>query len=186
MPVNVPLQCGLYHYIANGATLEPHMYRARGDSNSIPDIKRYIEEKLSAVQVLKVEEVPANENLNEENEDFRIILGLQEKASQVVFDDRTSVLHFPQPHVVPRQYYSVSSPPDSQQFAPIFFNIGLILISIDPVCNQVLSDLDQMVHELCLLNKQGFRLTDKTETVPKEVPKNESNLTFIFSLKKAK
>ena len=59
------------------------------------------------------------------------------------------------------------SPPDSQQFVPLFFN----MIFLDPVGNQVLSDLDQMVHELCLLDKQGFRLTDKTETVPKEVPK---------------
>ena len=70
-----------------------------------------------------------------------------------------------------RYDYPVSSPPDSQQFAPLFFNIGLILIFLDPVCNQVLSDLNQMVHELCLLDKQGFRLTDKTKTVPKEVPK---------------
>ena len=60
-------------------------------------------------------------------------------------------LHFPQPHIVPRQYYPVSPPPDSQQFAPLFFNIGLTLIFLDPVCNQVLSDLDQMVYELCLL-----------------------------------
>ena len=63
VPVNDPLQCGLYHYIANGTTLEPHMYRGRGDS------KRCIEEKLAAVQVLTVEEVPENENLNKENED---------------------------------------------------------------------------------------------------------------------
>ena len=45
------------------------MYQARGDSNSITDIKRCIEEKLAAVQILTVEEVAENENLNEENED---------------------------------------------------------------------------------------------------------------------
>ena len=72
---------------------------------------------------------------------FCFILCLQEKASQVVYDDRISVLHFPQPHIVPRQYYPVSPPPDSQQFVPLFFNIGLTLIFLDPVCNQVLSDL---------------------------------------------
>ena len=72
VPVNDPLQCGLYHYIANGTTLEPHMYRTRGDISSIPDIKGYIEEKLAAGNATREGPMAANENLmnQDEAEDF--------------------------------------------------------------------------------------------------------------------
>ena len=66
VPVNDPLQCGLYHYIANGSTLEPHMYRTRGDINGIPDIKSYIDEKLAAGKAITAGPLEANENLNDQ------------------------------------------------------------------------------------------------------------------------
>ena len=46
VPTDDPYQCALYHYIAMGKTLEPHMYRKRGET-SVPDIKTFIENKLS-------------------------------------------------------------------------------------------------------------------------------------------
>ena len=36
VPTDDPYQCALYHYIALGKTLEPHMYKRRGES-SVPD-----------------------------------------------------------------------------------------------------------------------------------------------------
>ena len=48
VPTRDPCQQALYHYIATGITLEPHMYRQRGDI-SIPEIKKFIDEKLKKV-----------------------------------------------------------------------------------------------------------------------------------------
>ena len=36
----------MYHYIAIGTTLKAHMYRKRDDDQSVPDIEKYINEKL--------------------------------------------------------------------------------------------------------------------------------------------
>jgi hypothetical protein len=47
VPTNDPRQCALYHYIATGFTLEAHMYRKRGDMQTVPDIQKFIDDKLS-------------------------------------------------------------------------------------------------------------------------------------------
>ena len=114
---------------------------------------------------------------------FCFILGLQEKASQVVYDDRISVLHFPQPHVVPRKYYPVAPPPDGQQFPPFVLNIGLILIFFTLSVTKFFLISTRWFMSFVLfasILKQGFRLTDKTERVPKEVLKKWKQ--FIFYL----
>ena len=45
-PKNDPCQRAMYHYIAWGRTLEPHMYRNINDPVSVPQIELYITEKL--------------------------------------------------------------------------------------------------------------------------------------------
>ena len=45
-PKNDPCQRAMYHYIAWGRTLEPHMYHNIGDSVSEPQVATYISEKL--------------------------------------------------------------------------------------------------------------------------------------------
>ena len=64
-PKNDPCQRALYHYIAWGRTLEPHMYRNINDPVSVPDIAAYIEETLQK----------SNKTLNESlyNEDPAIV-----------------------------------------------------------------------------------------------------------------
>ena len=41
-----PCQQAMYHYIATGTTLKAHMYRRRDDDQSIPEIEKFISEKL--------------------------------------------------------------------------------------------------------------------------------------------
>ena len=48
VPTDDPYQCALYHYIALGKTLEPHMYRKRGET-CVPDIQGFIEKRLSTL-----------------------------------------------------------------------------------------------------------------------------------------
>ena len=46
VPTHDPCQQAMYHYIATGTTLQAHMYRTREDDQSIPEIEKYISEKL--------------------------------------------------------------------------------------------------------------------------------------------
>ena len=46
VPTHDPCQQAMYHYIATGTTLKAHMYRKRDDEQSIPEIEKYISEKL--------------------------------------------------------------------------------------------------------------------------------------------
>ena len=46
VPIYDPCQQAMYHFIATGTTLQPHMYRRRGDAQAIPDISKYIQERL--------------------------------------------------------------------------------------------------------------------------------------------
>ena len=45
-PIDDPCARALYHYIATGTTLPAHMYRERGSGQTVPEIEKYIEEKL--------------------------------------------------------------------------------------------------------------------------------------------
>ena len=45
-PRNDPCQRAMYHYIARGRTLEPHMYRNINDPVAVPDIAAFIDERL--------------------------------------------------------------------------------------------------------------------------------------------
>ena len=46
VPTHDPCQQAMYHYIATGTTLKAHMYRRRDDDQSIPEIEKFISEKL--------------------------------------------------------------------------------------------------------------------------------------------
>ena len=46
VPAHDPCQQAMYHYIATGTTLKAHMYRRRDDDQSIPEIEKFISEKL--------------------------------------------------------------------------------------------------------------------------------------------
>ena len=71
VPTDDPRQCALYHFIATGTTLEPHMYRKPGDIE-IPDIKQYIEEKLKGAMVTEPKDIP-NQSLLEEDSAISLV-----------------------------------------------------------------------------------------------------------------
>ena len=71
-PIYDPNQQALYHYIATGSTLEPHYYRQSG-STHVPDVKKFIEEKLQEntdiVNSSLMAEDPAIESVGQANID---------------------------------------------------------------------------------------------------------------------
>ena len=66
VPTHDPCQQAMYHFIATGTTLKAHMYRKREDDQSIPEIEKYISEKLMMRKVPEVNievEMDTNDDL---------------------------------------------------------------------------------------------------------------------------
>ena len=75
-PIDDPCARALYHYIATGTTLPAHMYRERGSGQTVPEIEKYIEEKLKGkncerhdLSVLCDDPIVIEAGLSNENEE---------------------------------------------------------------------------------------------------------------------
>ena len=101
-PNDDPCARALYHYIATGTTLPAHMYRERGSGQTLPEIEKYIDEKLRGriyekLDVSMMVEDPVieaglanNEEQDEENEEQNekirenFLQAIQDYAGKVV------------------------------------------------------------------------------------------------------
>jgi hypothetical protein len=74
----------MYHYIATGTTLEAHMYRKRGDAPSVPDIQKFIDEKLKRI----ANDIP-NQSLM--LDDSAVLVITQDEAEEMEIDNYVDI-----------------------------------------------------------------------------------------------
>ena len=84
VPCDDPYMCAMYHYIATGTTLEAHMYRKRGDVQSVPDIQKFIDEKLNRI----ANDIP-NQSLM--LDDSAVLLITQDEAEEMEIDNYVDI-----------------------------------------------------------------------------------------------